>query len=123
MPPEVGKITAHIASLLGLTIPGELPIYLGKSNITHMMNSHPNEFRKYGNAIPLILSQPDYVGLNPSDDSIEYVKEFAVDNDFVKVAVRVSRSGNYYARSLYILNPNRVQNFIAKGTLKSTKSP
>ncbi len=66
------------------------------------------------------MASPDYVGQNPSDGSIEYVKEFLVDGDHVKVAVRLAGSGRYYARSLYVLNPNRVKNFIAKGTLKKT---
>ena len=41
-----------------------------------------------------------------------------IDNEYVKVAVRVASSGKYYARSLYVLNHNRVHNFIKKGTLK-----
>ena len=44
--------------------------------------------------------------------------EYFINDEYVKVAVRVSASNTYYARSLYILNPNRVKNFIAKGTLK-----
>ena len=46
------------------------------------------------------------------------MKEFKIDDEFVKVAVRLSGGGALYARSLYILKPNRVKNFIAKGTLK-----
>lgn len=52
------------------------------------------------------------------DGLIEYVKEFQVDGEFVKVAVRVSASNTLYARTVYVLNPNRVQSFIQKGTLK-----
>lgn len=83
-----------------------------------MQNSHPADYAKYGANISDILSSPDYVRVNQKDNSIEYVKEYKVDGDFVKVAVRVSSGGNFYARSLYILNSNRVQSFIAKGTLK-----
>ncbi len=36
----------------------------------------------------------------------------------IRAKVRVSQGGNFYARSLYILNPTRVQNFITSGTLK-----
>lgn len=55
---------------------------------------------------------------NAKDDSIEFTKEFCVNGEYVKVAVRVSTRNVYYARSMYVLNPNRVKNFIAKGTLK-----
>ena len=85
-----------------------------------MQTSHPGDFAKYGSKLKNILAQPDYVGQNPSDGSIEYVKEFLIDGEFVKVAVRLSHSGRYFARSLYILNNKRVQNFISKGTLKKT---
>lgn len=83
-----------------------------------MKTSHPEDFAKYGTELINILSYPDYVGTNPKDGSIEYVKEFLVDGEYVKVAVRLSRNGLYFARSLYVLNPRRVQNYIAKGTLK-----
>ena len=54
----------------------------------------------------------------PTDGSIEYVKDFQINGEFVKVAVRLSGGGTLYARSLYVLNHNRVINFIQKGTLK-----
>lgn len=46
------------------------------------------------------------------------VKEFLINGEFVKVAVRLSGGGALYARSLHVLNHNRVKNFIQKGTLK-----
>ena len=85
-----------------------------------MQSSHPADYAKYGAKITDILSSPDYARVNPKDGSIEYVKEYQVDGEFVKVAVRVSGGGNLYARSLYVLNKNRVQDFITKGTLKKT---
>ena len=115
---RIGYITPQIAHILGLTSIQDRNIYIGPSNIQHMTTSHPNDYRKYGNRIIEILNAPDYIGLNPKDDSIEYVKEFKIENEYVKVAVRVSNSGKYYARSLYVLNNNRVRNFIASGTLK-----
>ena len=83
-----------------------------------MQSHHPADWAKYGAELVNILAYPDYVGQNPKDGSIEYVKEFLVDGEFVKVAVRLSGRGYYYARSLYVLNDSRVKNFIAKGTLK-----
>lgn len=85
-----------------------------------MQTSHPEAFAKYGSELTNILASPDYVGQNPSDGSIEYVKEFITDGEYVKVAVRLSGSDRYFARSLYILNNSRVKNFIEKGTLKKT---
>lgn len=118
MAQEVGKVSAKVISLLGASLQIDQPIYIGPSNIAHMQSRHPADYAKYGQYIPQILAAPDYVGTNPADGSIEYVKDFQINGEFVKVAVRLSGSGVLYARSLYVLNPNRVQNFIQKGTLK-----
>lgn len=116
----VGQVNAHVEALLSLTVPDDRNIYISPGNIAHMQSSHPQDFARYGADIELILAAPDYVGQNPKDGSIEYVKEYRVNNDFVKVAVRLSGGSRYYARSLYVLNNNRVKNYIAKGTLKKT---
>ena len=118
MTKEVGRVSAHIVSLLGSTLQQDQPIYLGTSNIAHMQKRHPHDYAKYGRYISQILAQPDYVGENPKDGSIEYVKEFMVEKEYVKIAIRISGNGALFVRSLYVLNQNRVKNFIAKGTLK-----
>lgn len=115
---QVGKIKSQVINALGLNLAVDTPIFIGESNIAHMKSSHPSDFAKYGASIAEILDSPDYARVNPKDGSIEYVKEYKIDGDYVKVAVRVSCGGNLYARSLYILNSNRVKAFIAKGTLK-----
>lgn len=114
----VGRITEQVEQLLGIAVPGDRAIYLGQTNLDHMRSSHPEDFAKYGADLITILAYPDYVGQNPTDGSIEYVKEFLTDGEYVKVAVRLAQSERYYARSLYILNNRRVKNFIDKGTLK-----
>lgn len=115
----IAHITQEIIDLLGLPCQGNTPIYLGQTNRAHMQTSHPQDYQKYQEYIGLILTEPEYVGVNPSDQSIEYVRAFQIDaHEYVKVAVRVSLSGRYYARTLYVLNPNRVHNFIQRGTLK-----
>lgn len=114
----IAHISATVIDVLNLECqPGE-PIYLGSSNIEHMKDKHPADYERYHAYISQILSAPDYVAINKKNQSIEYVKQFRIDDAFVKVAVRVSHSGRYFARSMYTLNTKRVQNFIAKGTLK-----
>lgn len=119
MAKEIAVITDEVIKTLSLACPVNTPIYIGESNINHMKDKHLDAYQKYSPYIETILTAPHYVGINRRDGSIEYVREFEIDNEYVKVAVRISLSGKYFARSLYILNPNRVKNFIAKGTLKS----
>ena len=114
---KIGVITQEVIDILHLACTAGTPIFLGESNIKHMQEKHEYDFLIYGDDISLIIAKPDYIALN-KDKSIEYVKEYQRDNEFVKVAVKVNLSGNYFARTLYVLNSKRVQDFIAKGTLK-----
>lgn len=118
MQKQIGKISRQIIELLNLNIEPNTPIYISSGNVEHMKNSHPIDFLKYGSEIEKIIEFPDYVGLNSKDHSIEFAREYLVNDEFVKVAVRVSASNVFYARSLYVLNTKRVKNFITKGTLK-----
>ena len=115
---KVGIVAENIKKLLGLPSMEDDNIYMGATNIAHMESSHPSDYAKYKDQIQNILASPDYVGQNPNDNSIEYVKNFIIDSEYVKVAVRLSSGNKYYARSLYVLNKRRVENFIKKGTLK-----
>lgn len=115
---RIGSFSSHVIKTLGLDIPVGTPIYIADSNIEHMKTSHPKDFQKYGKELQNIIANPDYVGKNSKDDSIEFTKEYCIEGEYVKVAVRISVSNIFYARSIYVLNPNRVKNFIAKGTLK-----
>lgn len=117
MADKIGIIDKKLIKLLNLSVPVGTPVYIGRSNIQHMKKSHPLDYQKYGSYIKTIIASPDYVALIKKDGSIEYVKEFAANNEYVKVAVRVSTKGTYFARSLYVLNNNRVSNFIRKGTI------
>lgn len=115
---KVGSLQKNIITKLNLNFDENSEIFLGDSNINHMKESHPEDFLKYGDYLEEILATPDYVGKNPKDQSIEYVKIFLInEQEYVKVAVRVSKSNKLFARSLYVLNNKRVENFIEKGTL------
>lgn len=114
----VGYIPTHVVTLLNISdCTAPIPVHMGPSNTAHMKSNHPADYAKYFNYIALIVTTPDYVAINQKDSSIELVKEFITNGEYVKVAIRVSKSGKHFARSLYVLNPNRVANFIAKGTL------
>lgn len=113
----VGKIDDRVIELLKIAKPINKTIFIGDSNIKHIMSKHPDDYRKYFDKIPSILSSPDYVGVNKKDNSIEYIKEFKINDEFVKVAIRVSNSDKYFVRSLYVVNSSRVYNFIKKKTL------
>ena len=109
---QVGVITSTVIEILRLDIEPDTPIYLGATNIAHMEAEHEKDFGLYGNLIEEIIMSPTYVGYRKG--AIEYVKELS---EYVKVAVRVSSDDTYYARTLYTMNPDRVEKMVAKGSL------
>jgi hypothetical protein len=115
---KIGEISQTVIEALKIDITPGTSILIGDTNIAHMKLKHGADYDKYGDQIHEIITDPDYVGINPSDTSLEFVKKIGTDEDYVKVAVRISSQGKHFARSLYVLNTNRTQDFIAKGALK-----
>jgi len=111
----IGNISIEVIDLLELPLSEATPIYIGDSNIAHMKSEHNYEYLKYFENIPSIIQEADYVRLRKEDNSIEYIKSF---DKYIKLAVRVAGDGNYYARSLYTIDTNRVENLLKKGELK-----
>ena len=106
---QVGVITARVIQLLELNIPPDTPIFLGETNVAHMEAKHGNDYRRYGERIEEIIAAPTYVGYKKG--SIEYIKELS---EYVKIAVRVSSDGTYFVRTIYAMNPDKVENFLIK---------
>jgi len=114
---KVGEINQRVIDLLDLDVEAGTPIFTGKSNIIHMQKNHAQDYKAYRKYIPTIIESPDYVGINPKDDSIEYVKIFQIDGNFVKVAVRVSDGGSFYARTIYARELDKLEKFIESGNM------
>ncbi len=78
---KVGIVSENVKKLLGLSSVVDDNIYMSATNIAHMESSHPADYAKYKDQMKNILASPDYVGKNPNDNSIEYVKNFIIDNE------------------------------------------
>lgn len=115
---QVGTITQPVISLLQLNIQPNRPIMIGSSNIQHIKNRHPYEFDKYYDKITEILSKPDFVGINPKNNSIQFVKLFKVNSEYIRVAVKISNNQNYFVKSMHLLSTYNAERYINKGTLK-----
>ena len=59
------------------------------------------DYEKYGKDISKIIENPTYVARNPTQGSIEYIKEYKINNEFVLVAVRISNKGTMFAKTLF----------------------
>ena len=114
----IAHISKQIIDILNLNLPPNTPVYIGASNIEHIKNRHPYEFDKYYQDISLIINNPDYVGLNPKDNSILMVKLFQIDNEYIRVAVKVTSKNMCYAKTLHLLSSCNAERYLEKGTLK-----
>lgn len=118
MPNQVGTISSSNLNKVGLNT-GDIDVFCGDSNKNHMQSRHPADFAHYQSEIANIINNADYIGYDRNDGSIELVKYYQNTGDYVKIAVRESANGVYFARSLYTLNDQRVQRFIENGTLQA----
>lgn len=114
----VGRFCKKVIDLLNLSIEVDTPIYIGSVNESHMRNRHEYEYDKYYKDVSTIIGQPDYVGINPHDNSVMYVKEYKEAGEYIRVGVKVTCNGTYFARTLHLLSTYNAERYIKKGTLK-----
>ena len=108
---QIGKVSKKVIELLELEYKEEQPIFIGEANINHMKEEHPQDFEKYGANIKDILANPTYLARNEKKKSIEFIKEYNIDNEFVLVAVRVSNNNVHFARTMYIMADEKVEKY------------
>jgi len=122
-PKLIGVVSTAVANTLGedgrLYKAGDM-IYLGESNINHMKRRHSAAYNKYNDKLSQIIAEPEYVGINDEDGSLEYVK---ILDDHVKLVVRVAGDEKLYVRSMYTVYQSRTEYFVKSGKLKPLTKP
>ena len=76
-----------------------------------MKEEHPKDYEKYGKNIENIIKEPTYLARNEKKRSIEFIKEYKIDNDFVLIAVRVSNNNVHFARTMYVMADEKVKKY------------
>ena len=112
---KIGKFSKKIIDLLNLDIPENTEIYIGNQNREHMEKKHSHDYYYYHHLLPNIIENPDYVGIEPKNNSIEYIKEVSIDpNVIIKIAIRVSSNGKYFVRTMYNISDHKIQSALNK---------
>lgn len=114
----IGYISQAVIDTLDLCIKPNTPVLIGDANIEHIKNRHPYEYDKYYDDISTIINSPDYVGINPKDASILFVRLYEVNGEYIRVAVKVTASGKCFAKTLHSLSTCNAERYLEKGTLK-----
>ncbi|WP_335980662.1 PBECR3 domain-containing polyvalent protein [Fusobacterium polymorphum] len=98
-------------------------VFIGEVNKNHIRVKHYEDYEAYFEYISEIISSPDYFGKNLRDESIELIKEFKISEKiYIKVAVRISKKGKLFARTLYKLtDTERFEYQLSKGFYKKIK--
>jgi len=115
---QIGKITQKVIDTLNLKVEKNTPIYIGDSNIQHMKIRHPKDYEKYGKNIVDIIKNPTYVARDEKKNSIEYIKEYKIDNDLVLVVVRASGKNKQFVRTMYVMADDKVEKYRKYNYLK-----
>lgn len=116
----VGILTKKVIDTFSLSMDEGTEILCGDTNREHMKAEHPADFAKYGDKIVEIIANPTYICKHPKKESIEYVKLFATENnDHVLVAVRASGSGKLFARTLFVMDSEKVRKYHQKNAFKT----
>lgn len=115
---KVGEFTEKIINQLKLNIPIGTPILVGNSNENHIKARHLYEYEQYYDRLPDIIAHPDYIGLSPKDNSVQFVKNFIVNSEYIRVAVKVTHNGKSFVKTMHLLSTCNAERYIQKGTLK-----
>jgi hypothetical protein len=115
---NVGELNIEaIKRLTGIELPSA-QVWMYPGLVKHVKKRHPGIMEQYGHFISEIISNPDYVGKNPSEPgSIELIKYVS---PYLLLAVKLDPSGYVFISSFYELNngPVKVQKRLANGRLK-----
>ena len=72
--------------------------------------------KKSFNEIHLVINEPNYVGLHPDGQSIQFIK---VTKENVLLAVKLDKALD--VRTMYVITDNKLQNYLNSGRIKSFK--
>ena len=115
---KVGKITKEVIEKLNLDIKEDTPIFIGEANIEHIKARHLEDYKKYGNQIPNIISNPTYLARDEKKNSIEYIKKYIINNEMVLIVVRASGKKQQFVRTMYIMAEEKIEKYKKFGYFK-----
>lgn len=119
---EVGTLNSKVISLLGLHS-NEMKIVIGKDKLKYI-EKHKHKFKnndeyiRHIESLPDIIENPDFVGLHPSGDSIEYIKQI---DEILLIAVRIRNQGKLWIKSVFPITKDKLETYKRAGSLREYK--
>jgi phage-Barnase-EndoU-ColicinE5/D-RelE like nuclease3 len=120
---KVGILNQNVIRLLNLKI-NPCDIVIWDARLAHI-ELHKKDFKneesfvKHIELIPEIIENPDYIGLHPTKNSIEFIK---ILDELMIVAVRIKNKGNLAVRTVFILSETQLIDYMKGGTVVKYQS-
>lgn len=74
--------------------------------------ANEEEFETCLREIPIIIQNPDYISIHPSDESVSFIKDYS---SHTSVAIKISIDGKMVYRTMYPLTDSQLKNYIESG--------
>lgn len=124
---SIGKLSKKIVdfiidlspNLKGI-ISSEQDILFWKARVNHIQRhkkdfASDEEYEKCFSEIPLIIKNPDYISIHPTDGSVSFIKDYS---GHTSVAIKISSNGTMSFRTMYPLRNSQLNNYIETGRAK-----
>lgn len=114
---KVGEYNSKFNDILGINIQ-KLEIYRSKGLPSHIVKRKHYKCLKYIDYIPDIISEPDYIGVNPNEQgtSIELIKRYANN---VMIGIKLDTEGEYlYVSTMIDIQESKIERRLYSGRIK-----
>lgn len=114
----IGKHNLQIDTLLNLKI-GEKNIYRSKGLIKHLLKRHHYEALKHLDDIYEIITNPNYVGINPKETGVSYevIKQF---NNNIMLGIKLDQKKDIlYISTIHQISNKEIIKWLKTGRIKT----
>ena len=114
---KLGTYNQEFNKIIGTEMKS-MDIYRSKGLPAHLIKRKHYVALKYIDYLPDIISNPDYIGIDPQEpDSIEFVKTYK-DNIWVGIKVNKDEE-HYYVSTMYDVQPSKISRRLHSGRIKN----
>lgn len=113
----IGTLTQDVINFLKLgRKPGNILLWDDRFKYIEKHKSYflsEEDYIKHIKQIPEIIKNPDYLGLHPKDNSIQYIKRIS---HIMLVGIRIKNAGDLNFRSSYPITEDTLNTYITSNT-------
>ena len=113
---KLGTYNQKFNDIIGTELES-MDIYRSKGLPAHLLKRHHYDALKYIDYLPEIISNPDYVGIDPKEpNSIEFVKSYR-ENIWVGIKIDKDKE-HYYVATMYNVQESKIVRRLHSGRIK-----